>query len=141
MRVVLDTNVFVSSFFGGPPRQIIDLWKRGDISLCFSNAVLEEYVDVLRRLKLANARELSELLGVFKKQLNCVFAAQPPQLRVSEDPDDDKFVSVAVELDAKVIVSGDRHLKSLGRYADIPILSPRDFLEKQDQIRGMGKKG
>jgi uncharacterized DUF497 family protein len=31
MRVVVGTNVFVSSFFGGYPRQVIDLWKRGKL--------------------------------------------------------------------------------------------------------------
>ena len=27
IKVVIDTNVFVSSFFGGNPRKVIDLWK------------------------------------------------------------------------------------------------------------------
>jgi len=29
MKMVIDTNVFVSSFFGGHPRRIIDLWREG----------------------------------------------------------------------------------------------------------------
>jgi len=39
MRVVIDTNVFVSSFFGGTPRKIIDLWKNRDITLCLSRDI------------------------------------------------------------------------------------------------------
>ncbi|MFH1025416.1 MAG: PIN domain-containing protein, partial [Nitrospirota bacterium] len=34
MRVVIDTNVFVSSLFGGNPRKVIDLWKEEKITLC-----------------------------------------------------------------------------------------------------------
>ena len=33
MRIVLDTNVFISSFFGGNPRTIIDLWKDGRLTV------------------------------------------------------------------------------------------------------------
>ena len=44
MRVVVDTNVFVSSFFGGIHRKIADLWKKGRIILCLSKPIVEEYV-------------------------------------------------------------------------------------------------
>jgi uncharacterized protein len=130
MRVVVDTNIFVSSFFGGYPKRIIDLWKTGAITLCCTNAILEEYVDVLRRMEL-DPQELGELLDVFKKQLNCCFIAKTVSLKICEDRDDDKFIEAAVSLHAKYIISGDRHLKSLAKYADILILSPRDFIEKQ----------
>ncbi len=56
MKVVIDTNIFVSSFFGGNPRKIIDLWKKGNISLCLSKDILDEYVDVLQRVGLKDER-------------------------------------------------------------------------------------
>ena len=52
IKIVLDTNVFVSSFFGGNPRRIVDLWKTGEVTLCLSKAIIDEYVEVLRRLGL-----------------------------------------------------------------------------------------
>jgi uncharacterized protein len=130
MRVVVDTNIFISSFFGGYPRRIIDLWKTGTITLCLSNAIIEEYVDVLRRMEL-DAQELGELLDLFKKQVNCCFTAHTIGLKICEDRDDDKFIEAAVSLNAKYIISGDRHLKSLAKFADILILSPREFIEKR----------
>jgi len=48
MKVVIDTNVFVSSFFGGNPKRIIDLWKNEEIVLCLSKDVLDECIDVLQ---------------------------------------------------------------------------------------------
>lgn len=93
MRVVLDTNVFVSSFFGGKPRAIIDLWKAGDITLCLSKPIIEEYVEVLRRMGLQTERELDELLSLFAHGFHVVFTAKTPDLHiVEEDPDDDKFI-------------------------------------------------
>ena len=49
IKVVIDTNVFVSSFFGGNPRKVIDLWKSGQIVLCLSKDIVGEYIDVLQR--------------------------------------------------------------------------------------------
>lgn len=129
MRVVIDTNIFISSFFGGYPKRIIDLWKSGGITLCFTNDVIKEYVDVLRRMDFANTQEFDELLQLFKKQFNCSYAAKAVSLQVCKDRDDDKFLEAAVSLHAKFIISGDKHLKSLGKYADILILSPREFVE------------
>ena len=44
MRVVLDTNVFVSGvFFGGPPHKILEAWRDGKIQLLLSPAILEDF--------------------------------------------------------------------------------------------------
>ena len=51
MKIVLDTNVFVSSvFFGGPPHKILEAWRDGRIQLLLSPAILEEYQRVMREL-------------------------------------------------------------------------------------------
>ena len=127
-RVVLDTNVFVSSFFGGNPRTIVDLWKTGEITLCLSRAIVEEYVEVLRRLGLQNERELGELLALFARGFSVQFTAKTPELHVvKEDPDDDKFIECAVALNAEVIISGDRALTGIKNYMGIRIVTPKEF--------------
>lgn len=129
IRIVVDTNVFVSSFFGGNPRQIIDLWKSGEALLCLSPEIVDEYMKVLRRL-LGEAEEIKELLRLLAKGYHTVFTHNPPKLHiVSKDPDDDKFIECAVALDAKFVISGDKALLSVKDYMGIRILSPRDFLE------------
>ncbi len=67
MRVVVDTNIFVSSFFGGNPQKIIDLWKKGEISLCLPKDVLDEYVNVLQRIGLGDEKEIEELFRFLPK--------------------------------------------------------------------------
>lgn len=130
MRVVIDTNVFVSSFLGGRPRQVIDLWKRGKIILCLSKDVLDEYVDVLQRLGLGTEDELVELLALFKKGIHLVFTAKTPSLAiVKDDPSDNKFIECAVKLEAVCIITGDKALKAVGEYQGIKILSPHEFLK------------
>lgn len=135
IRVVVDTNVFVSSFFGGNPRKVMDLWKTGQVTLCLSKPIVEEYVDVLARLGLQNERELDELLGVFARGFHVLFTATTPQLHVvKEDPDDDKFVECAVALKANFIISGDRRLAAVEEYMGIRIVSPKEFLSRYKDL-------
>lgn len=63
MNVIVDTNVFVSSLFGGNPRKIIDLWKNEKITCCLSHAILDEYIDVLGRIGMKDEHEIEELLS------------------------------------------------------------------------------
>jgi len=130
MKAVVDTNVFVSSFFGGHPRKVIDLWKTGELTLCLSPAIVDEYVAVLRRLGLEGEDELGELLGLFARGEHILFAAQPPKLSVVRaDPADDKFIECAVALGAEVVITGDKALKDIGNYMGIRILGPAEFLK------------
>ena len=129
IRVVVDTNVFVSSFFGGIPRKLIDLWKSGEITLCLSKPIVDEYVEVLRRLGLQNEKELDELLSLFAHGFHLVFTAKTPKLHVVEkDPDDNMFIECAVALKAAYVITGDKALKEIQAYMGIKIVSPKDFL-------------
>ncbi|MBM4387548.1 MAG: putative toxin-antitoxin system toxin component, PIN family [Deltaproteobacteria bacterium] len=129
MKVVIDTNVFVSSFFGGNPRKIIDLWKNEKITLCLSNGILDEYIEVLRRIGLKEEKELEELLSLFSGGFNILFTVKTPNIKIVEhDPDDDKFIECAAALKADVVITGDRGVLSLKKYAGIRILTPKQFL-------------
>ena len=130
MKVVIDTNVFVSSFLGGNPRRIIDLWRNEEITLCLSKDVLDEYVGVIQRIGLTGEDEIQELLSLFAKGFNLLFTTKTPKITVvKNDPDDDKFIECAVALKAEVIITGDRELRALGKYRGIKILTPQQFLE------------
>lgn len=130
MRVVVDTNVLVSSFFGGPPREVIERWKRGEITLCVSRDLIDEYVEVLNRLGL-QADLIHELLELFASGYNLAFTASTSPLQVlKHDPDDNMLFECAVELEAKVIVTGDKAVHSVGRYMDVDVLTPTEFLAR-----------
>jgi len=131
VKIVVDTNVFVSSFLSptGSPRKVIDLWKRDQVALCLCAETLKEHLLVLARLDLQGEPEMDELLVLIRRGINIRFVAIEGSLRVvAEDPDDDPFVECAVTAGAKYIVSGDRHLKKLGCFGDIKIVAPAEFL-------------
>jgi putative PIN family toxin of toxin-antitoxin system len=136
VKVVLDTNIFISSFFGGVPREIIDLWKTGKITICLSQEIIEEYIEVLNRLGLKNKSEIFELTKLFAEGYNSIFTTKTPRLQIVEDdPGDNKFLECAVALDSKVIISGDKHLKDIKKYIDIEIMPPREFIDYHNGSR------
>jgi len=133
MKVVIDTNIFVSSFFGGNPRRIIDLWKTEKITLCLSKEILDEYIEVLQRIGLQDEDGLGELLSLFKRGFNMLFTTKTPKVKVvKDDPDDDKFIECALALKAEVIVTGDKAIEAVGEYIGIKILTPQRFLKNYE---------
>lgn len=51
VKVVVDTNVFISGvFFGGKPRIILESIVRGDITAFASKAIIEKYSETVQEL-------------------------------------------------------------------------------------------
>jgi putative PIN family toxin of toxin-antitoxin system len=48
-------------------------------------------------------------------------------IQMCRDPDDDKFLELAVSGKAGVIISGDKDLKALHQFRETPILGPDEF--------------
>jgi len=131
-RVVVDTNVFVSSLWGGNPQKVVDLWKEGRFLLLISLPVLKEYLAVLARFGLSDQQ---------LKERGCLFLESPFSILVhpsrhftviKEDPSDNMFLECAVEGKADHIVSGDAHLLGLGTFRKISIVPPGVFLQSFD---------
>lgn len=130
MRAVIDTNVFVSSFFGGIPLKVIEYWFSGRLTLCVSKPVLKEYFDVLSRFEFEDKFFLYRLMSFFEKNFNLLFVNNPKeQLWIKEDPADNKFIACAIALKAEYIVSGDAHLRKLKNIGNIKIVSPAEMLD------------
>ena len=135
MKVVLDTNVFVSGvFFGGPPHKILEAWRDGKVQPLLSPAILEEYQRVMRELAVQFPEIKVEALIDFMI-VHSEFIL-PPSLPpvIQADPSDDKFLECAVAGNPTCIVTGDKHLLKLLKFRGISILRPREFVE--DYVAG-----
>ena len=130
MRVVVDTNVLVSSFFGGKPREVIELWKKGKVTLCVSSDILDEYIEVVQRLGL-DSELVVELVTFFAHAPNVLFVAQTESIKVVEsDPEDDKFFGCALALNAETIITGDKAMLAIGSFRGIDVERPAEFLNR-----------
>lgn len=126
MRVVLDTNIFVSGiFWNGPPSEVLHLWANRKFDLTVSEKIINEYFRVLSSLDKDSGLASQWLLFVLK---NAHIVPSRNLIQKSRDASDDIFLNCAVVGNASYIVSGDNDLLSLKKIQGIPILSPRMFL-------------
>jgi uncharacterized protein len=131
VKIVLDTNVFVSGvFFKGPPYHILNVWRRRGIILLVSPEVINEYHRIAQELGSkfpgVDLTSFLELLSVHSEMIQ----PQPLPPVIHEDPSDDKFLECAVAGKAAFIVTGDKHLLRLGRFRGIRIVKPREFVQE-----------
>ena len=137
MRIVLNTNVFISGiFFTGPPYQILKAWRDGKVQLLVSPSISDEYqrigVELALQFRDGDLRPFWDLLTI---QAEIVLAPTLPQV-IHDDPSDDKFLDAAVAGNASYIISGDKHLLKLSEFQGIQILKPKDFVQRHLKIRG-----
>ncbi len=131
MRVVIDTNVFISAvFFKGKPGVILDGFRAGQLEMILSAEILKEYSDVLERLSAKfPSVDASGILSIVAAGCTTVMPGVIND-QVCADPDDDKFLRAALGGNSKTIVSGDKHLLDVNGYAGIEILGPAEFVER-----------
>jgi putative PIN family toxin of toxin-antitoxin system len=130
VRIVLNTNVFVSGvFFSGRPYQILKAWRDGKVQLVISQEILEEYQRVGETLAYQfPGVDLGPILELVTVKAELTQAPRLPE-PVCDDPDDDKFLACALASNSEVIISGDKHLLKVSGYCGINILRPRKFLD------------
>jgi putative PIN family toxin of toxin-antitoxin system len=137
LRVVLDTNQFVSSVLvrQGLPAQVLDAWRRREFLLITSPPIIAEirstlsYPRIRRKYPLTDD-DVKRLATLLEQDALVVPGMIDATGAVPADPTDDMVLTCAVEGQADLIVSGDRHLLDLGEYQDIPIVTARQFLER-----------
>lgn len=137
LKVVLDTNVFVSSLLvrAGLPAQVLDAWRERRYLLIVSPAIIAEIRATLAypriRSKYAITDEdIEQLVTLLERDALLVPGNADVASAIPEEPADEMVLACALDGQADMIVSGDHHLLDLEAYQSIPILAVRPFLEQ-----------
>lgn len=138
MRIVLDTNVFVSSYLSpaGPSARIMRAVRDGAVVPAVSAELLAEYARVLEYPRLVRLHQMTparigQELALFAGFTVPADLGDIPSV-ITEDPADDVILATAVAGAARYIVSGDQDLLRLGSYHGIQVLTPAGFLSLQE---------
>jgi len=140
LKVVLDTNVFVSSLLvkTGLPAQVLNSWRKRQYLLIISPSIVAEIQATLsypriRRKYAVTDQDVEQLVNLLEQDALVVPGKAETAGAIPQDPTDEMVLACAVEAGADLIVSGDRHLLDLGAYRDIPVLTVREFLERLER--------
>lgn len=128
MRIVLDTNIFISAVLGGTLGIILDEWKAGKFKLIITDAIAREYLDVINRPKFKiSADEIVATTDYLLQTAEFVTPQEEIQVIVA-DLTDNKFLEAAIAGKVDFIVSGDNHLLALKSFREILIITGREFI-------------
>jgi uncharacterized protein len=129
--VILDTNVVISGLLvplSLPAQVRMDVESRG--ILLASVETLAELEEVVRRPKFAKLVPQIVREDFLKRYLDAALIVPiSSTIRGCRDSRDDKFLELAVDGKADVIVTGDQDLLVLDPFRGVRILSPRGYLE------------
>jgi len=127
MRILLDTNIIISALlFGGKPRTILLSVIRKQHTAITSSILLSELADVLRKKFGYSQPAVMAVDSQIRKQ--CILVSPSETIDVVSDMPDNRVLEAAVEGKCDVLITGDTDLLTLGKYRNIKIVTPDEFL-------------
>ena len=130
MRVVLDTNVFISAALKErtPPETAVHLAAASHLLLKSTLTERELFV-TLDRPRLATLIPPDFLDWLHELMAAAELVRITERIAACRDAKDDKFLELAVSGHADVLVTGDGDLLALNPFRGIPIITPADFIQ------------
>ena len=135
MRVVMDTNVWISSLLipdSASAQAVDEALSQSEVMV--SDATIEELADVLSCEKFDPYLSLDDREYFLRHLLQVTtMASVISEVTDCTGPSDNRFLALALDSESDSIVSGDADLLSLNPWRGIQIVSPRDFLALKQQ--------
>jgi hypothetical protein len=133
LRVIVDTNVLVSSLIQRSyPFLIIDyIFSKNTVELCISNDVVNEYLDVLSRIKFFKYPDYEVKSKILLYHIKKIGFLHFPTVKVNiiKDEPDNRFLELAETCNADYIITGNTKHFPMKEYKSTRIVSPHEFWE------------
>lgn len=132
MKVIVHTNIIISGLISNNsyPAQIVDGIFEYKFDVCISQAVFDEYLNVLQREKFQkyrnfffNARLMIEFLSE-----KALFFEPTTKINILKDPDDNKFLELAMESNADYLITGNINDFTLSFFKNTQIITASAFI-------------
>ncbi len=135
MRIVLDTNIWLSAiFWNGEANKIINKAINAKIEIIITKEILSEIIEVLNREAkfqkfIKDKRiKIEDLIRTILSFSNLIETKSKIEL-IKQDPKDNIILEAALDGKADYIISYDKHILNMLEFRKIIILEPRDFLK------------
>ena len=133
-RVVLDSVVAVSAFLTTGLTAELVLLCEEKVDLYTTEKILQEIRHVLlAKPHIRNRYDYTttevDVFVAYLQEISTIIEQLPEISVIERDPKDDMIIACAVAASANYIISRDRHLLDLGRYQNIQIFTPENFMQ------------
>ena len=128
MKVVFDSNIFISAFVipGSQAEKAILKIIQSNHSLIISKEIIDEILSVLTR-KFSMDREAVSRTAVYLADLSSIVRSTQ-KIKVLKDEPDNRILECAVTGGAEMTVTGDKAMLSLKQFEGIKIISLKEYL-------------
>ena len=130
IATVCDSNVYISAIvFGGIPRDVVMLAEHKQIQLFVSLGLISEVERVLARKFEWEQRRVRRICQPLWETARLVKPAAG--VSVCRDPKDNHLLALAMDGEARYLITGDSDLLILSPFRAIQIVTPALFLDKK----------
>ena len=128
MKVVFDTNIFISAFViqGSQAEKAVLKIIEGKDVLLLSKGILDELLSILSTKFSRDKEEISRVAVILSEVAEWVEPSE--KIKVLNDGPDNRILECAVSGNADVIVTGDKELLRLRGYEKTKIISLKEYL-------------
>jgi len=128
LRIILDTNLWISYLISKQLKSIDRLLEKDRITFIFSSGFLEEFLEVVERPKFKDyfsAKDIQILLNLFDVYGELVDVKS--KVKVCRDEKDDFLLSLAKDGKVDYLITGDEDLLVLKSFEGTKIVTYSEF--------------
>ncbi|MCL6218910.1 putative toxin-antitoxin system toxin component, PIN family [Zunongwangia pacifica] len=129
-KIILDTNLWISFLISKKFNQIDKLIENKEITIIFSDELIEEFIDVVSRPKFKkyfSKKDIEKVLEYFDQFGELINVKS--NIQICRDEKDNFLLNLSIDSNADYLISGDKDLLVLEKIEETKILTFADFIE------------
>ncbi|UCD14946.1 MAG: putative toxin-antitoxin system toxin component, PIN family [Candidatus Omnitrophota bacterium] len=130
LKVIIDTNIFVSALLGGKTCKFIcDHFEQNVFTLVLSRLIIKEIKETLIHKEIGHIStdDVEHLFRTINTHAKIVTPSK--KVSVCRDPEDNKLLEAALAAKAHFLITGDKDLITLKTFHKTRIITPKEFLK------------
>jgi len=134
-RIILDTNLWISFLISENFTELDELIRTKKVILVFSNELLEEFIEVVKRPKFKkffSKKDVELLLDTFDHYADLINVTS--QIGLCRDEKDNFLLNLSMDGKADYLVTGDKDLPVLEKVNKTRIITYREFIKTVKSI-------
>jgi putative PIN family toxin of toxin-antitoxin system len=132
-KIILDTNVVVSALIQkNYPYLIVEYCIEGNSTICLSNEILQEYMEVLNRPKFSRFYDFKANADFLIARISELAELYEPKntLDLIEDEPDNRLLELAKTAKADFIITGNSNDFKMDKFEGTKMVTPKEFWEQ-----------
>ena len=129
-KIILDTNLWISFLISSNFNLLDKLIEKNRVTLIFSNELLEEFIEVVKRPKFEkhfSKQDIEKIFEYFDQYGELIKVTS--DINICRDQKDNFLLNLSTNSNADYLITGDKDLLILGKIKNTKILTFTEFIQ------------